>query len=123
MSQSSDSAIAYITETLGVAFREKLTKHLGGTSVQVPKHTSALTENHPLVMALGRADAKELCAILSGECFYVPTGRRSIRAEQVEAATIAGKPTRSIARELGISDRQVRRLRAQIRERAPMAAT
>lgn len=117
MSQSSDSAIAYITEILGVAFREKLTKSFGGTTVLVPKQASALTDTHPLVMNLGRAEAEELCAALAGECLYVPTGRRSIRPEQVEAATLAGKPTRSIARELGISDRHVRRIRAQIRDR------
>lgn len=110
-----ETAMAYIADMLGAAFRDKMIATMGGTAVKVPSKASTLTDDHSLVRNLGRDDAEELVSIMAGEALYIPngvlhTGRRS----DVASLVLAGKTNGEIARELGISERQVRRHRANV---------
>lgn len=111
-----EGAMGYIVDMLGAALRDKMVATMGGTSIKVPTRIKALTDEHPLVRNLGRLDAEELVAIMPGEAFYIPSGSANDgKRESVAALVKAGKTNSEIARELGISDRQVRRHRAKSR--------
>lgn len=110
----------YIADMMGSAFRDKVSAQLGGATLIIPRKKSSLSDNHPLVTALGRDDAEEMVELVAGERFYIPRGpQKGDRHMVVYEASRAGKTTNQIARDLGISDRQVRRLRAKARELLP----
>ena len=106
-----------IIEVLGRPFFERLQDKLGGLEIKPPRNTAKLNADHPLVQALGYDDARRLCETMSGEQFYIPRGKKhaSRHLGPVINLTRGGKTSRQIALELGISDRQVRNLRAQAR--------
>lgn len=109
------TAIQDLAETVGPAIVAKLMAHFGGRDIKIPK---APPDDHPLVIALGAADARALCEVAAGE-LYVPHGRRprSVRAE-VRALTARGLSRTEIAKWTGVSVRHVRRVR-QGREQVP----
>lgn len=102
------TAIQDLAETVGPAIVAKLMAHFGGRDIKIPK---APPDDHPLVIALGAADARTLCEAAAGE-LYVPHGRRSrsVRAE-VRALTARGMSRTEIAKWTGVSVRHVRRVR------------
>ncbi len=116
-----------VIQELGVKFFHRLQAALGGQTIKPPKKASALTDQHPLVRALGQDDAERLCKAVGGEQFYIPRGTRRL-SEHIDAvarAVAAGKSVPQIAAELGISDRHVRNLKkqaAQLLESAPHLA-
>lgn len=121
-----DSALSMILDELGGDALDSLRQHLGGLDVKLPKCGDRLADDHPAVLALGREDANRLCALMSGEKFYMP---RAISMDAksklgaVAAALKAGGKEATIARDLNLSARHVRRLKAQIvRESRPVPA-
>ena len=115
-----EAPMDYIADMMGTAFRDRVMACLGGTTLRVPRSKAALTDDHELVSALGREDAEEMVELVGAEMFYIPRGpQKSDRHMVVYEASRAGKTTNQIARDLGISDRQVRRLRAKARELLP----
>lgn len=115
-----EAPMDYIADMMGSAFRDKVSAQLGGATLIIPRKKSSLSDDHPLVTALGRDDAEEMVELVAGERFYIPLGpQKDDRHMVVYEASRAGKTTNQIARDLGISDRQVRRLRAKARELLP----
>lgn len=99
------TSIRDVAETLGLELVFKLVKHFGGVELKVPHK---LTQEHPL-MVLGEHDARAVCRFLGGGEVYVPMMSPSRRREVI-AMEAAGLPRWKIARELGMSQRNVRRL-------------
>lgn len=114
LSDCPDGAMAYITDMLGTAFRDKMMATLGGTEIKVPSKPMHMSDDHPLVSALGRIDADELVDTMAGESFYVPIGAapRNMLSALIPHI-LAGKKSAEIARDMGISQRHVRRLRSR----------
>lgn len=110
-----EGAMAYITDMLGTAFRDKMMETLGGTEIKVPQYVSIMNDDHPLVRALGRIDADELVDTMAGEAFYVPHGNPpDNKLQELIPHILAGKKAAEIARDMGISQRHVRRLRSRV---------
>jgi hypothetical protein len=101
---------------LGMEVFERLQATLGGKDVKLPT-PGRLPEDHAIVAALGREDAVRLAALMAGEQFYVPRGYvESPRLGAVIREIAAGARTQEIAAKIGVSERQVRRLKRQARE-------
>lgn len=99
------SSIQDVAETLGLELVFKLVKHFGGVELKVPHK---LSPGHPLLV-MGERDAQAVCRFLGGGEIYVPMMSPSRRREVI-AMEAAGMPRWKIARELGMSQRSVRRL-------------
>lgn len=86
----------------------KLMQHYGGLEVKFP---AVPKPGHPVLKALGDEDGYALCTLLSNTSIYIPHGkpRRSSR-DQVLALEARGLDRAEIARQLGISQRHVRRM-------------
>jgi len=97
-----------VAETLGVSVVLKLIQHFGGIEVRFPKFPN---DDHPVIKALGKEDGLALCKFLSGDPVYVPhmKSRKSARRD-VLALQKSGHNGPAIARQLGISQRHVRRM-------------
>lgn len=97
-----------VAETLGIGVALKLIHTYGGAELKFPKRVS---DDHPVIKALGKQDGTALCEFLSGSGIYVPHSRaaRSIRADVLKLQE-AGKERREIALLLGVSQRHVRRM-------------
>lgn len=100
-----------IAETLGMGVAIKLMQHFGGLEVRFP---IVPPPDHPVIRALGEKDGYALCDFLSNERIYVPHGRpaRSVRGA-VQRLEAQGLDRAAIARELGVSQRHVRRVANQ----------
>ena len=97
-----------VAEALGMSVALKLMQHYGGLEVKFP---IVPKPGHPILKALGEDDGYALCALLSNTSIYIPHGkpRRSSR-DQVLALEARGLDRAEIARQLGISQRHVRRV-------------
>lgn len=97
-----------IAETLGMGVAIKLMQHFGGLEVQFPRIPPP---DHPVIAALGETDGYALCEMLSGMRISVPHGRpKRVQRAQIEALEARGLDRAAIARELGITQRHVRRV-------------
>lgn len=96
-----------IAEALGVGIVFALVEHFGGTEIKVPYK---FKEGHRLEI-LGREQAEMLCHCFPEKKIDVPLtlDRRKLK-RQVDALADRGLRRWEIARELGISQRHVRRL-------------
>ena len=121
-----DSALSAILDELGGDALDSLRQHLGGFDVKLPKCGDKLADDHPVVQALGREDAGRLCELMRGASFYMPHAIAMDQKSKLGAVAVALKVGRKhveIARDLNISARHVRRLKAQIvRESRPTPA-
>ncbi len=107
-----DRALDYIADMLGTGFRDKMIATMGGTEIKVPVRIKTLTDEHHLVRHLGRIDAEELVDTVPGEIIYIPhAAKPNPTRDRVALLVKAGKTSDQIAHELGITARQVRRLR------------
>ncbi len=112
-----DSACSSIISALGADFFARLQTRLGGQEIKPPRRGKFLTEDHPLVCALGFEDAKALCEVCGGEQLYIPRGwRNHPQLGAVACEVEAGSGTSAIASKLGISQRHVRRLKRHLSE-------
>lgn len=107
-----------VINELGQPFFQRLQDALGGQTIKAPLNASAMTDQHPLVQALGRENAERLCASVGGEQFYIPRGKRRLSEHlgAVASAVASGKTVPEIAAACGISDRHVRTLKRQLAE-------
>lgn len=105
--ESLPNSIRDIAETLGMTIVFKLVEHFAGVELRIP-HT--LKPDHKL-MVLGKDHAEALCAFCPEDTILVPMSldRKRI-ARQVKALEGKGLKRWEIARELGITQRHVRRL-------------
>lgn len=95
-----------VAEALGLRVALGLMQHFGGRDVKFPRDPAP---DHEVVKALGEADAKAVCAFLSGQQVYVPhnRARRSYRPAVLDMQR-RGMSRVEIARALGLSERHVR---------------
>ena len=100
-------SVAEMADVLGLPFVVKLVERFGGVELRIPHK---LHEKHQL-MALGGDDATKLCAYCPGDTILVPislmTGRRKGMVAKLQEK---GFNRSQIARQIGISQRHVRRL-------------
>lgn len=103
----------FITDMLGTGFRDKMIETMGGADLIIPTQKETLTDDHRIIRALGRIDAEELVEVTGGVRMYVPMPKRTTKTkDRVAELVLEGKTSREIAAFLGITDRQVRRLRS-----------
>ena len=96
-----------IADTLGLGVVLALVDNFPGLELRVPHR---LRDNHQL-MALGQVQAEMLCAHYGGDTIHVPlTLDRSRLKRQVDDLQAKGLKRQEIAKELGITQRHVRRL-------------
>lgn len=97
-----------IAETIGLRLTLLLVREYGGTEIKFPKNPHS---SHPVVIALGKDDALAICSYFGGNAFYVPHMRppKSVRPEVIRLQE-EGKARHEIARQLGVSQRHVRRM-------------
>ncbi|WP_454887863.1 hypothetical protein [Sphingomonas oryzagri] len=102
-------AAGRIVEAVGEEAAALLIDHFGGTSLYVPRR---LGDDHPICLALGRQNAEKVAAWAGGSLFPVPKRDRQRELyERVMQAKRDGKVTvAQIAREEGLSERQVYRI-------------
>ncbi|MDR0807687.1 MAG: helix-turn-helix domain-containing protein [Gemmobacter sp.] len=98
-----------VQDHLGDDVMLRLRKALGGTELRIPVRDAVLLNGHPLVQAIGRADALRMAAVFGGERVYVPLLREN--GAYLSAAE-AGLSNPEIAQQLGVSVRHVRRVLA-----------
>lgn len=95
-----------VAETLGLRVALKLLQSFGGVEIKPPKNP---TDDHPIILALGKEDGFALCNFIGGALIYVPNRKKGAR-DDVLALQASGKSREEIARLLGISQRHVRRV-------------
>jgi len=90
----------------GLRVALRLMQAFGGRDLKFPQSPA---EGHPVVRALGEADARVLCDLLGGQQVYIPHGRRA-RNQRPAVLDLERKGlTRAqIAAALGLSERHVR---------------
>lgn len=106
------SAVESIIDILGIEFMRKLATKLSGLEIKMPAAVN-LHPDHKLVVALGLEDAARLCGVVKGELLSIPHGRTPYylkRREYFTRAVNEGKPIADMAKELGVTMRQVRRV-------------
>lgn len=84
----------------------RLMQAFGGRDLKFPQTPGT---DHPVVKALGEADAGVLCGLLGGQQIYIPHGRRprNQRAAVLDMER-QGRTRAQIAAALGLSERHVR---------------
>lgn len=102
-------SMQHIADALGLGVVFALVEHFGGTEIAIPK---TIKKDH-FLMAMGEGNAKALCDYCSGEFISVPIalGPKKNKKREVDALVKRGLNAREIARELGITQRHVRRMR------------
>lgn len=115
-----DSACSTIVEELGMEFFQKLQQVYGGCELKLPKTPGHLPDDHLLVTTFGRQDADRLCVAMFGEIFYVPRGyhfyRNQQRLTEAQEALAAGIKSQDMALKIGVSQRQLRRIKLRLAE-------
>ena len=90
----------------GLRVALRLMQAFGGRDLKFPQNPGP---DHPVVDALGEADAGVLCGLLGGQQIYIPHGRRprNQRAAVLDMER-QGRTRAQIAAALGLSERHVR---------------
>lgn len=102
------SSMIELAETLGLRIALSLIQNFGGQDVKWPKVPKP---DHPVVKALGEADALAVCGYLGGGAIYIPHARRSaISAARISELEARGLDRAAIGRILGVSTRHLRRV-------------
>lgn len=101
------ASLIEIAEVLGARVAIRLIEHFGGLDVKFPVKPK---NDHPVIKALGEADAYALCLHLKGHPLYVPHGNKGTVRADIVALSAAGHSDSTIARRLKISQRHVRRV-------------
>lgn len=97
-----------------IAFRRRF----GGHEIKFPYLATTLTEDHPIVVTIGREIAEKLCFELSGMQLYVPHALGYSYLDSIEKAYVeayrSGLTNTEIAEKRGVSSRQVRRMMSKL---------
>jgi hypothetical protein len=91
----------------------RLSKAFGGQRIHVPK---APSDSHPLVKAGGRAAAAAIASAYGGEQVEFPFGVRAVRLIIAAVEISGGASNNGLAKVLGISNREAKRLRARLKK-------
>jgi hypothetical protein len=101
-------SMQHIADALGISVVFGLVEHFGGTEIAIPK---TIKKDH-FLMVMGEDAARALCEYCPGEFISVPIslGPKKNKKREVDALVARGFSRRKIARELGITQRHVRRM-------------
>lgn len=94
-----------LSDAIGASAAMSVVRVFGGGRIYVPKPT-ALDDQHPLTVLLGRPLAVRLCDRLGGERFEVPRAAAvevRLRNDEIARRFLQGKSIRQIAIAFGIS--------------------
>ena len=107
LSDALPASMQDIADAFGLGMVIALVDNFGGLELRIPHR---LTDDHKL-MVLGRIQAEMLCDTYAGDTIHVPlTLDRKRLKRQVDDLQAKGFKRQEIARELGITQRHVRRL-------------
>jgi hypothetical protein len=118
---SEPSLPAILSEISDLLSRETaldLARAFGGRRLYVPERDSALGEDHPIVQAIGLANARTLARIYGGQRIEIGMARPALLANDVRALRSQRMTFCEIAERLQISERHAIRLSRPRRERA-----
>lgn len=98
---------------LGPEIFDKLRQRFGGQELKVSRNAS---DDHPLVVLLGKENAKSFCDEFGGQKLYIPQGEKdtSARDKFIRNAIANGVRRSDIAKQLGISDRWLRSITTRL---------
>lgn len=108
------STFDILLETLGREKLDDLRAAFGGRDFFPPKRVEGLSDDHPLVKALGMTAARSLVEAMCGARFYVPMPpEMTDRDRSYTRLKAEGLSNREIAKRLGVTERPVRRALAR----------
>ena len=110
-----------LTRLCGAAAAEKFLQAFAGCRYRIPYKPSARCR---LAMAIGHDNAKAFAAEYGGEVMDVPGGDRlawNQRTRRIEDMIVAGMASYDVAREVGCTERTVRKARARLRAKGVIA--
>ena len=96
-----------LVEAIGVKATLALVSHHGGIRLYVPK---TVKPGHRLTRQIGLQGARALAACFPGELLFVPRAAgalRALRNKQIRQQHAAGDSAATIARRVGLTERQV----------------
>ncbi|WP_146010355.1 hypothetical protein [Acidimangrovimonas sediminis] len=96
-----------MADALGVKLVLELMQAFGGRELWIPKSAGP---DHELAKVLGEEPANALCKFIGNTAIYIPHGKAGQVLRNVHELEARGLKKGQIARELGISQRHVRRL-------------
>ncbi|TCT37445.1 helix-turn-helix domain-containing protein [Martelella mediterranea] len=101
-------SIEEIGEAIGMRLALKIVAVFGGREIKFPGNPS---DNHPVIVALGKEDGYKVCNYMAGGTLSVPhcRPRRNAKAE-IQRLEAEGLTRGEIARRLGITQRWVRKM-------------
>lgn len=114
MSPRADSLVELVA-AIGEDAAERLREHFGGTVLYVPFE---LPDEHRICRAIGRDDAKKLCAWAGGGRVSVPKSDAVSLQARILRMREDKRSTADIAVACGISQRHVFRIMAEARRNA-----
>lgn len=106
--QDMPASLAEVADLFGIEAVAALIDTYGGTEIKFPARPPA--DDHPILQALGDDLGRALCAYFAGGLVYIPHGKRTSTRAEVARLAAAGYDRSRIARQLGISQRHVRRV-------------
>jgi hypothetical protein len=105
-----------VAAIVGFSATLRLIQWYGGSNVYVP---DSPTPNHPLTAILGESALRALCEEFGNQTLWVPSDieRPDIELKKsVAKAVLKGRGSLAISVELGITQRQVQRIRRDLEE-------
>ena len=94
-----------LVEVIGEQATEKLLRSMGGQTVYVPKCSD-------LIASIGSPAIKALCGQFAGMTLALPVQAGSSRKERVIQLLASGMRPAAVAREVGVTERWVRMIKA-----------
>lgn len=105
-----------LADVLGEAAAGRLCARVGGTPLFVPRTPA---REKALSALLGEEGMARLCAAFGGLRVVFPNRRREPHKPRIIRLLEAGEPPRSIALEIGVTERYVRQLARRVRRQPP----
>lgn len=105
-----------VAAIIGFSATVRLIQWYGGRNIYVPDQASP---GHPLVALMGESALRALCSEFGNQTLWVPasTERADVALKKsVAKAVLKGRGSAEISAELGISQRQVQRLRRELED-------
>jgi DNA-binding transcriptional regulator LsrR (DeoR family) len=107
-----DSAIRNFARLIGAGATARLMHAFGGRRLYIRANPRP---DDPIASAIGQAGAERLASVFGGERVWLPRDSAQVTREQIAAMRRRGTSVSRIAAQLGISDRYVYKVLAQIR--------
>lgn len=117
--QRPNTTIDDVCATIGFSATIRLVGWFGGSNVYVPEQVD---DGHKLAAVLGISAARALCSEFGSQTIWVPADpagdrRRSYEVRKsVAKALLKSNSTQAVAEDLGLSVRQVQRIKKELEE-------